>query len=168
MAAGIGLFAEGSFTTSLSLCMCSFREGLCHSWDTRQYFLLKRESEPVCLSGTEVVFCLDNGCSRESDGRHQGFALPFAILGAEGQSLQVLSQQQRRSHGSTVRGASISFPLPSGSHKSSAGALVPGPVPQAQLRWGFFRKPRDIARLMLQLVDIYSFPQPGAQQEHRA
>ena len=72
-----------------------------------------------------------------STGGDWGFALPCAVLGAEGQSLQVVSQQQRRSHGSTVRRASISSPLPSRRHKPSAGVPAPGPVPQAQLSWVF-------------------------------
>lgn len=44
--------------------------------------------------------------------------------------------------------------LSSGRHKSSAGALVPGPVPQAQLSWVFREPQPHIRRLLLQLVDF--------------
>lgn len=53
------------------------------------------------------------GRSGEGDGGDRRFALPCAVLGAEGQSLQVLSQRQRRSRGSTEP--------PSPSHRPRGG-----------------------------------------------
>lgn len=100
------------------------------------------------------------GRSGEGNGGDWGFALPCAIFSAEGQSLRVLSQQLRRSHGSTVRGASVSFPLPSGRQKPSAGALAPGPVPQAQLSW-VFRQPQQYPKADVAAGGFFlPFPSP--------
>lgn len=172
------LFAEGGFTTSLSLCMFAFPGGLCHSRDTRRSLSSCNERaspfSPV-LCKTEVLFLPwrqggmvwgPGGCSGEGDGGDGGFALPCAIPGAEGQSLQVLSQQRRRSRGSSVRGGGISFPAPSGRQEPSAGAPAPGPVPRAQLS-RVFRKPgryptADVA------ADGVLLPLPSAEPGRRA
>lgn len=97
-----------------------------------------------------------------------GLALPWPVLGAEEQSLQVLSQQQRWIHGSSARAASISFLPPSGRQKPLAKAPASNPVPQAQLSWAF-GKPQcypkaDVASGGFSWI-LGFFPQPGTQQE---
>lgn len=125
-----------------------------------EYFLLKRENEPFSSLQDGGGFLIlmagwdqrgPGGRSGEGDGGDRRFALPCAVLGAEGQSLQVLSQRQRRSRGSTEP--------PSPSHRPRGGTSprlgLRRQVPSPRLgSAGFLGSPSDIPRLMVQLVDF--------------